>query len=882
MHDVTQTLDRPPSLKLLEGYAAQAGIHDEMMTDDGLFRPRWGELARQLDTLGGSEISRRMEQARRLIQENGVTFNVYGDPRGMDRPWQLDAIPLLITPQEWTHLEAGLIQRATLIDMMLADLYGPQKLLREGLMPPELVLAHPGFLRPCHGIKVPNDRYLHLYAIDIGRASDGRFLVLSNRTQAPGGAGYALENRMVLSRTLPEVFRESQVHRLAGFFAAMRNTLTHLAQRHRDNPRIALLTPGPYNEAYFEHAYLARYLGFTLVEGGDLTVRDRCLFLKTLGGLQQVDVVFRRLDDDFCDPLELRANSTLGVPGLVDAVRAGNATIANALGSGLLQTSAVLPFMPLLCRKLLGEDLKIPSAVTWWCGEPAVLQHVLENLDKMVIKTTYPMRGFDTALGSELSRAEVDALADRIRAHPHCFVAQELTALSTMPVWNNQKLEPRLMTMRSYIAAADDGFKVMPGGLTRVSAADNSKMVTIRKGGGSKDTWVLSDRPVEYVSLLNRTSAAAIELSRDGGGLPSRVADNLYWLGRYAERADAMLRLLRCILLRLADRSNFESTPELPTLLRTLTHSTLSYPGFVGEGSEERLENPEPELLAVIFDSKTPGSLRSTISLVHGVIAIVRDRLSTDAWRILYQLHQDFMQQAQLPAYQTQIADLLSTTNRMIITLAAFGGLASESMTRGQGWRFLDMGRRIERAVQTISLLRAVATLSNADGSSDQKSAESSEPTARQAYEQSLQSILEVADSIMTYRRRYQTSMQLPAALDLMLTDETNPRSVGFQLALIADHIEHLPGERHMPARSPEQRIIMGLTAAVRLCDIERLCKADSKGHRAELDELLDRLALHLPALSETISKTFLSHTQVSRQLSTTIADISANPINTL
>ena len=514
-----------------------------------------------------------------------------------------------------------------------------------------------------------------------------------------------------------------------------------------------------------------------------------------------------------------------------------------------------------------------------------MLQHVLENLDKMVIKTTYPMRGFDTALGSELSREEVAALAARIRAQPHCFVAQELTSLSSMPVWTGQKLEPRLMTMRSYIAAAGNDFKVMPGGLTRVSAADNSKMVTIRKGGGSKDTWVLSDRPVEYVSLLTQTSSAAVELSRDGVGLPSRVADNLFWLGRYAERADGLLRLLRCILLRIADRSSNESTPELPTLLRTLTHTTLSYPGFVGKGSELLLENPEPELLTILFDAKTPGSLRSTISLIHGVIAIVRDRLSTDAWRILYQLHQDFMHQAARPIEQTHIADLLTTTNRMIITLAAFGGLASESMTRGQGWRFLDMGRRIERAQQTIALIRAVGTLSIADAPvapTEKPAQNAADPAARQAYEQSLQSILEVADSIMTYRRRYQTSMQLPAVLDLLLTDETNPRSVGYQLALLSDHIDKLPGETNTPARSPEQRIIMGLTSSIRLCDIERLARTNSRGNRPELEELLDRLALHLPALSDTISETFLSHTQVSRQLSATIADIASNPINTL
>ena len=861
---MSQTLDTPPRIKPFEGYAARPEVFDEMVTPQNKLRPHWQTFANSFQAVGSEELSRRWEQARRLIQENGVTYNVYGDPRGIDRPWELDPIPQIISHDEWKTVEAGLIQRAVLIDRMLADLYGPQKLLAEGLVPPELVYAHPGFLRACHNLKVPDNRYLHLYGVDLARNSDGAIVALGNRTQAPSGAGYALENRIVLSQTLADVFKDCQVHRLAGFFRTFRNTLTHLALHHRENPRVVVLTPGPYNEAYFEHAYLARYLGYTLVEGSDLTVRNDCLFLKTLGGLQQVDVVLRRLDDDYCDPMELRASSSLGVAGLVNAVREGNVSVANALGSGLLQTSAILPFLPKLCRALFREDLKLDSAVTWWCGEPTVLQHVLVNLHKMVIKTTYPFKGLETALGGELSRAELAELSSRIKAAPHCFVAQEQMHLSTTPALVGSRPQPRHMVTRCYLAADGDTFKAMPGGLTRFSASTQTMVVSMRKGGGSKDTWVLSDKPVEYVSLLAPIGhVRPIELNRFAGGLPSRAADNLFWLGRYAERADAFLRLIRVILLRLVERSGPDSSPEITALLRTFTHVTRTYPGFVGEEGPKHIASPEKEIFSVIFDESRSGSLRSTLVAMHRLASTVRDRLSTDAWRFLNNLYQEFLQLDQLKT--RQIGDLVAMSNRMIMTLAAFAGLASESMTRGHAWSFLDMGRRIERAICTVSLLHTTIIEDTGDNA----------PL--------LQAILEVADCIMTYRRRYQTSLHVAAVLDLLLIDETNPRSVVFQLLILSEHIEKLPREAQSPTRSPEERIIMSLTAAVRLADIERLSRADESSHlRGELDELFDRLHMHLPALSDAISQVYLSHTAKASQLTDPGKEVLYNPINSL
>src|ERR1039458_10242442 len=455
------TLEAP---LLCAGYRQTAGGHDEMSAAPGVLRPHWDTFIGSMSALGGEELARRWKIARQRIRENGVTYNVYGDPLGMDRPWNLDSIPLLIPPSEWNTLEAGLIQRARLLNCILADLYGPQQLLRGGLLPPALVFANPGFWRPCHGMPTAVHPYLHLLAVDLARSPDGQWWVLADRTQAPSGAGYALENRTVLAETFPDLFWGFQVQRLASFFRSFRDTLLNLSPSRRDNPRVVLLTPGPFNETYFEHSYLARYLGFTLVQGGDLTVRDSRVFLQTLDGLKPVDVILRRVDDGFCDPIELRADSFLGVAGLVEAVRAGNVTVANALGSGLIETSAFIPFFPGLSRQMLGEELELPQAATWWCGQPNALRFVLHNLASLVIKPAFPSKGMEPVFGGKLSSDERSRLIDRITESPHEFAGQELLNLSTVPAWSEQHgLTPRRVVLRVYLAAKGESWVVIPG-----------------------------------------------------------------------------------------------------------------------------------------------------------------------------------------------------------------------------------------------------------------------------------------------------------------------------------------------------------------------------------------------------------------------------------
>ncbi|MCX5660138.1 MAG: circularly permuted type 2 ATP-grasp protein [Planctomycetota bacterium] len=844
---------------IFAGYQRPAGLSDELLDGQGRPRPHWEPFIQLVETMGPTELGRRWEQAQRVIRENGVTYNVYGDPSGMDRPWELDALPLLHSAESWAATARGLAQRARLLDRILADVYGPQRLLREGLIPREIVFANPAFLRPCHLLNPPGDRYLHLYAADLGRSADGSLCVINDRAQAPSGAGYALENRIVVSRTLPDVFRDARVHRLASFFRTLRQTLAGLAPGQRENPRVVLLTPGPLNETYFEHAYLARYLGYTLAEGSDLTVRDDRLYLKTLGGLQQVDVVLRRTDAEFCDPLELRADSVLGTPGLVQAARRGNVAIANALGSGMIEAAALTPYLPALCRTLLSQELELPSAPTWWCGEEKQRQYVLDHLDRLVVKPAFPSLGSEPVFGDELSQAEREALVARIGARPHAFVAQERLTLSTAPsLAAGGRLEPRHVMVRAYAAADTSSpgpnFAVMPGGLVRVGASAQGRIVSMQRGGGSKDLWVLSRDPVNTYSLLAAT-IERVELSRGGGDLPSRVADNLFWLGRYAERAEALVRLLRGILTRLPDQAGPEPGQDLLPLMRMARQISFGgAPPAIPEGGTVPkvggdlllAGRPEQELLAMLLDEARPGSVRSIIAAARRAAGTVRDRLALDAWRIIVSLEHDLHGRDRPVA---GVGEALALLDRLIVHLTALAGLIAESMTRGQGWTFLDMGKRLERAMQISQLIRFTMVL----------------PPRHEG--PLLEATLEIADSLMTYRRRYLASLQPHAVLDLLLLDETNPRSAGFAVAALNQHVQDLPGPRSSAAPRAEQRMARAMLATLQAASADDLARVDSASHRHNLEMLLNALAFELPMISESIGHGYLSHTITSRQL---------------
>ncbi|MPY91421.1 MAG: hypothetical protein GEU99_26370 [Luteitalea sp.] len=835
MSSITNIQEPTLPWRFLHEYQPIDGVFDEMLAGPGKLRAHCEAFVHSLESMGPHEFASRHDNARRAIRENGVTYNVYGDPQGIDRPWELDMVPLVVSADEWSRLEKGLIQRTRLLNLILLDLHGPQRLLRSGLLPPSLALANPAFLRPCHGIRVPRDIYLHMHGVDLARSPDGQWAVLADRTQAPSGAGYALENRLVLLHSLPEAFRGCHIHRLASFFRAQRDTLSALTPTQHQPARVVLLTPGPYNETYFEHAYLARYLGFTLVEGADLTVRDRRVFIKTLEGLQPVDVIFRRLDDSFCDPLELRGDSFLGVAGLVAAVRAGNVVVANALGSGVIETAAILPFLPALCRDLLGEELLLPSVATWWCGQPAHLSYVLEHLEGLVAKPAFPSKGQEPVFGRKLSDGERKGLAAAIRARPEDFVAQAHVELSSAPVWHRHGLEPRSVVFRTYVAAAGDSFAVMPGGLTRVSSTQDVPIVSMQRGGRSKDTWVLSDGPVSAVSLLAPTDP--IRLKPATTELPSRVAENLFWLGRYVERAEHIVRLLRSFVSRLADQDTTDDPRQVSTLLQVLVGLRV-LPEELGQNTW--LRKLEEETIDLIANQSPHTGLRNALNEVHRLASVVRDRLSIDTWRILNLLHQDMP----LGHGRIQFEDVLVHLNRIIADLAAFSGMEMENMTRGHGWRFLNLGRRLERSVNLVGVLRGALGVAH---------------TADSAI---VEPLLEIADSSMTYRRRYYAQPRIASALHLLLVDETNTRGLAFQLAAVSDHILRLPRDPRAPSPTREERLIAHARDTLGQADVIA-SQSWSEDHVAALDGLLGSIADDLQATSDAITYFYFSHAEL-------------------
>ena len=828
--------DHPLRRGFADGYGIDSSLPDEMVLPDRSIRPHWQQYVALLDELKPGQFRHGCELARRLIHQNGVTHNVYGDPNGLDRPWSLDFIPLLLPAAEWENVSEGLVQRARLLDRLLADLYGPMDTVFSGVLPPELVWANPGFLRACHGIRLPQGRWLHVYAADLVRNETDQFEVLSDRTQAPSGAGYSLENRIVLSRALPSVFRKSNVQRLAPFFVSLRETLAELAPANHDNPRIVVLTPGPYNETYFEHSFLARYLGYALVQGNDLTVRDTNVYMKTLGGLQRVDVILRRVDDSFCDPLELYPDSYLGVPGLLQAVRRGNVLVANAVGAGVLQAPGFLPFLPALCRYLLDEDLKLPSVQTWWCGEPENLEFVAKNLPAMVIKSAYPAQGEDPVFGQYLTSEQLAAIEKKIRARPSRYVAQKQVMTCTTPALSGEHVQPRRFVVRSYLSAYGESYTVMNGALSRITQTNDSLVVSLQKGGHSKDTWILSDGPVSPVTLLP-PAAQPIAVSRGGNDLPSRVAEDLFWLGRYSERVDAQARLARGAISRMIDQAGFDSAHAVQVLASACRSAPIRSTGA----------ELEREFIETMFGKGKEEGLRRSVTNLHRLAGVLRDAISVDAWRILQESYRAVSNFKTAPA--DPVSGVLELLDYVVVTLAAFAGLASDSMTRTQAWRFLDIGRRIERAAFISQFVRDALVEPGTD------------PTL-------LEAVLEISDSSLTYRRRYLTHLEAHAVADLLLADETNPRSVAFQFAQIDQQLAALPRDTSHPDRNIDQRLLLKLRTSVQLADFLELCSTPPGRERQEFHALLSEVMEQNGCLSEAIAQLYFSHAVIPQEIS--------------
>ena len=816
----------PPGL--IASYPHAADRYDEMLAAPGQPRPHWQPFAERLARFPESILGHRADFVRGAIEADGVTYNVYTDPKGTKRPWELDMLPLIVGSEEWEGLGNAVAQRARLLNAILADLYGARSLLTEGLLPPALVFGQHGYKWPCQGVLPPAGIWLHSYAVDLARAPDGKWWAIADRTQGPSGAGYALQNRIIVSRTFPDAFRELHVQPLASFFRAIQDSLARLAPHDGEAPLAVLLTPGPYNETYFEHAFLARYLGFPLVEGQDLTVRDDTVYLKTLRGLRRVHAILRRLDDDFCDPLELRADSALGIPGLMGAIRAGRVLMANQLGSGVLESAALLGFLPAICERLLGEALLMPSVATWWCGEEPALEYVLEHLDDLVIKPAFSSMRMEAVFGHELKGDSRRRMIERIVAQPHAYVGQEWVRLSQAPVWN-RKLMPRSVGMRVFAAATPDGYTVMPGALGRVAPRAGMEVISMQRGGLSKDTWVRAEAPVVRTSLLKRR-LGVIDLVCGGADIPSRVGENLFWPGRYAERCEASARLLRAALVRVSS-SDPETELRLSGLLDAARRSGVLPP------DEDGKEDPRPleeALTAALVDADQPGSVAANLRALAYAAGHVKERLSSDNWHALNHLEQ------LLSRPVATVDQALSALDQVMLSCISLAGFAFDDMTRDEGWRFLILGRRIERLYGLSTLIMRPL----AEGVRER--------------ERMFEWLLEAANSIVTYRARYRRVPELLPLAHLLVFDGSNPHSVAFQVEALQNELARTARDLGHPYPS---LMIDPLARRLADFDLTRFEAEDCELAVRTLRTLLAEAEDAAGNLSEEVHRRFFIHT---------------------
>ena len=795
-----------------QGYTRLQGIPDEFIGQDGRPRAVWTRFFEAFGALPADEIERRFGSADRHLREAGVTYRAPGEVA--ERPWPLSHLPLLIDEAEWQQLTSGIIQRAQLLEQVLGDIYGEGRLVAEGAIPAAAIAGSAEFLRPIYGVKPPGGRYLSLYAADVGRGPDGRWWVLSDRTQAPSGAGYALENRLVLSRAFSSLYKSMRVERVAPFFEAFRDSLR--ASADRDEPRIGLLTPGAFSETYFEHATLARYLGFLLVEGEDLAVSGDRIHIRTVAGLKRLDVLLRRVDSNSLDPLELDASSQLGIPGLIDVLRKNGVVVANMPGSGVLEARALLGFLPSLSRRLLGEELKMPHIATWWCGQSAAREEVLSRLDSMAIEGAYGVGvpGFANAgpvLASELSSSERERLKGAIVNRGIDYVGQEMVRLSTTPAWDNGQIVPRPFVLRVFAAATPDGWTIMPGGFCRIAEQADARAISMDGGARAADVWVVSEKAVSPATLLPTNDT--VRIRRIAGWVPSRAADNLFWLGRYLERAEATLRLVRVLGAALRDPGKGSQT--FQQSIERIQRLLVTW----GAVSQVARTQPARILGEALQDETRFGSALSLLRSAQRTATSLRERLSPDAWQVITEMTERL-------AYEVDDDDgVVSAAELTLQELASFAGLAQENMNRAAGWRFLDMGRRAERAINTMRFARQFAY--------------------DEATGEDLDILLTLVDCQITYRSRYLVGPLLAPVRDLVVLDPYNPRSAAFQVAALNEHIAGLPALKENGLIERPQRLAVALQATLTTSEADALDAKSLFALEQDLLMLADAIGLH-------------------------------------
>lgn len=808
------------------------GVYNEAFEAPASPRLHWQRLLTELGQLAPDELTRRSQQAQDTLHENGVSYNVFSDS-GEHHPWALDLVPMSVDQNQWDWLSGALGQRARLLNRIIRDIYGPQELIQSGVIPAEVVVAQRRYQRAFLGLCEDNPVALTMYATELARGTNGNWYAMADRTDAPAGLGFALENRIITSRLMPKIMHRLGIERLAPFFVHVKNSLVRLSGK--QSPKIVVLSPGPRSQFYFEDVFLARYLGYTLVEGSDLAVRDDRVFLKTLSGLHPVDVIFSRSVESALDPLEQGADAPNGTAGLLQAMRAGNVQLANRPGAGLLEAPIFMAFLPQLCQQLLGEALLLPSITTWWYGDGASRQLIDERFSELVIKPAFESSGQDEFRISEMTDQQVQQLRERMALHPQQFVAQERIERSAVPCWRDGQLQPGHVALRTYCAASEnEEYQVMPGGLVRIAETAQPIELSVIAGVSSKDVWIPARGSVAPISLLEPRDAP-VTLNRSKPLFPSRVADNLFWLGQSLERADFLARLIRATVHRLTSETD-KDLVELPGLLRALVDQ-----GQLDAQLASQLSSLQETFVKVLFDPKISQGIASAMSELKRLNASVRDWISPELWQTSQAASEVYFGAAVIT---DDLSEILTLIDRLLFHLAAVSGRIHDGMIRGPAWRFLDIGRRIERARDTVSLLTSVM---------DEKLISD---------RAMLKAVLEILDCEMTYRSRYLENLQQNGVLDLAITDETNPHSLAFQAVLLMEHLESIPQTEH-PLRSAESRSLMRVVHAARMLTSRELERSPPRSVYRRLQQMQDSLK----ELADELTRKYLIHSVQPRQI---------------
>jgi uncharacterized circularly permuted ATP-grasp superfamily protein/uncharacterized alpha-E superfamily protein len=812
---------------------------DEMFDTKCGIRPHWTDIINGLDNAGIKQLELKQLEIDWRLEDNGVTYNIYNDPEGTNRRWNLDPIPLVLTSSEWDEISKGLKQRAKLLNLIFKDLYTEQKLIKEGIIPAEIIFGHKGFIPEVFNFGNIDYYSMRFYATDISRGPDGKFWVINDRTQSPSGLGYAVENRLTMNSICDDLYPNVKILKMANFIEGFKNMLKSLSPSNQDNPLIALLTPGPLNETYFEHSYISSFLDLNLVQGEDLLVKNNQLWLKSLNGLRKVDTLIRRVDSQYCDPLELRNDSQLGVAGLVNVVRKDNLSMINPIGVGILENIGLNPFMKNIAKFLLDEELILPQIATWWCGQEKELDFVLKNIRNLIIKRIDRTDNIEIHFTQKLNDSDLNNLIEKIKEDPHYYVGQEIIDFSTTPSFTKGKIEPRNTVIRSFAYLHENEYHIMPGGLIRVSPTKDSLVVSNQKGGTSKDLWILGeDENFIGNNIFKNRSFIDSRLEN----ISTKRAENLFWLGRYLTRAIITARMVRFNLKNMLNLTRYDNTNSKKTnniLNIALTHLTMTYPGFLDGKSVLQLR----EIISIIRDKNRVGTLSFTLSMLSNSNTNVKNLLTMEAWRIYEKLQKEWSSYSKREIYSNK--EHINELDKLLIYLMAYKELIDESIFKEQGLILYDIGSKIEISQLLISKLRSLLTIK----------------LDKLIEYDILDSMLNSYESYNSYRAYYKSSLALENVLDFLIFNTKYPKSLIYIINQLLADLRELPKNGNTSHLSNFEEPVFKVFSMITLTTTKKLLETNEDDYvYKNLDEFLSNLSDLLTKTSEELTKTYFSH----------------------